>query len=264
MSLSAANKFGRLANGIRGRIKNPTNAIKFIFQHKILADYMQDITYRQFVCLVRPKKAEPNQMPFTVGSDRINYPGKVASPAAEMLMAEMLFNSVISMKGARFMTMNISNFYLMAPLHHAKFIQTKLSDIPNKVINEYKLREKATKNGSIYIRAKRGMYGLPQAGFLANKLLKKHLHKHGYQQIKLVPSLWKQDTRSIQFRLVFNDFGVKYIGKEHAHYLKNALEEHFKLTCNWTGKWYNKITLDWDYTTCARFICPCQTMCRKL
>jgi hypothetical protein len=30
-SLSSAKKFGRLANGIGGRIKNPTNTIKFIF-----------------------------------------------------------------------------------------------------------------------------------------------------------------------------------------------------------------------------------------
>ncbi len=35
------------------------------------------------------------------------------------------------------------------------------------------VREKATKNGSIYIRAKRGMYGLPQAGLMANELLEK-------------------------------------------------------------------------------------------
>ena len=82
-----------------------------------------------------------------------------------------------------------SNFYLMTPLHHPKFIQMKLSDIPDKVIEEYKLREKATKNGSIYIKAKLGMYGLPQSGILANKLLEKRLNKHGYQQSKLVPGL---------------------------------------------------------------------------
>ncbi len=29
-SLSSANEFGRLANSIGGRIKNPTNTIKFI------------------------------------------------------------------------------------------------------------------------------------------------------------------------------------------------------------------------------------------
>jgi hypothetical protein len=145
------------------------------------------------------------------------------------------------------MTIDISNFYLMTPLHCAKFIQIKLSDIPNEVIREYKLRERATKNGSIYIRAKRGMYGLPQAGLLANKLLKKRLNKHGYQQSKLVPGLWKHNTRHIQFSLVVDDFGVKYVGKEHAQHLKNALKEHYRLTCNWTGKQDIRIKLDWDY-----------------
>jgi hypothetical protein len=130
------------------------------------------VAYGHFVCLVRPKKAEPNQMQFTVGGNRINYPGKVFTLTTEMLVAKMLFNSVIFMKVTQFMTMDISNFYLMTPLHRAKFIQIKLSDIPNEDIREYKLREKTTKNRSIYIRAKRGMYGLPQAGLLANKLLK--------------------------------------------------------------------------------------------
>jgi hypothetical protein len=47
--------------------------------------------------------------------------------------------------------------------------------------------------------------------------------------------------------LVVDDFGVKYVGKEHAQLLKKALKEHYKLTCNWTGKQYIGITLDWDY-----------------
>jgi hypothetical protein len=142
---------------------------------------MKDVTYGQFVSMVQPEKAEPNQTCFTVGGDRINYPGKVATPTAEMLVAKMLFNSVISTRGARFMTMDISNFYLMTPLHHPEFIHVKLSDIPNEVIEEYKLREKATKNGSVYIKDKQGMYCLPQSGLLANELLEKRLKKYGYQ-----------------------------------------------------------------------------------
>jgi hypothetical protein len=67
-----------------------------------------------------------------VGGDRINYPGRVAIPTAEMLVANMLFNSVISTRGARFMTMDISNFYLMTPLHRPEFIRIKLSNIPEK------------------------------------------------------------------------------------------------------------------------------------
>ena len=71
-SQSAAKKFGQLANGIGGRIKNPTNTIEFISQHKVPEDCRKDITYGQFVCSVRPEKAEPNQMRFTVGGNRIN------------------------------------------------------------------------------------------------------------------------------------------------------------------------------------------------
>jgi hypothetical protein len=130
-SLSSSNKFGRLANGIGGRIKNPTNTIEFICQHEVPTEQMKDVKYGQFMCTVRPEKAEPNQTRFTVGGDRINYPGKVATPTAEMLVAKMLFNSIISRKGARFMTMDISNFYLMTLLHCPKFIHVKLSNIPN-------------------------------------------------------------------------------------------------------------------------------------
>ena len=51
-----------------------------------------------------------------MGGDRINYPGEVVTPTAEMLVAKLLFNSVVSTKGAIFMTLDISNFYLMAPV----------------------------------------------------------------------------------------------------------------------------------------------------
>ena len=95
---------------------------------------MKDITYGQFLCMVRPEKAEPNQTRFTVGGDRINYPGAVATPTAEMLLAKMLFNIVISTKDARFLTMDISIFYVMTPLHRPEFIWMKISDIPDEVI----------------------------------------------------------------------------------------------------------------------------------
>jgi hypothetical protein len=109
-----------------------------------------------------------------------------------MFVTKMLFNSVNSTKGARFMTMDMSNFYLMTPLHCPEFICMKLSGIPDEVIEEYKLWEKATKNGSIYIKVKHGMYGLPQSGLIANELLETRLNKHGYLQSELVLGLWTQ------------------------------------------------------------------------
>jgi hypothetical protein len=246
-SLSSANEFGRLANGVGGRIKNPTNTIRFIRREDIPKDRRKDVTYGQFVCTVRPEKAEPNRTRFTVGGDRINYPGEVATPTADMLVAKMLLNSVVSTKGAKFMTLDISNFYLMTPLKRPEYIRMKLADIPEEIILEYKLRDIATSDGSVHIMAIRGMYGLPQAGLLANELLEKRLQEHGYRQSKLVPGLWKHDWRPIQFTLVVDDFGVKYVGEEHALHLKAALETNYEVTTDWSGRRYIGITLDWDY-----------------
>ena len=43
---------------------------------------------------------------------------------------------------------------------------------------------------------------------------------------------------------------MKYVGKEHAQHLINALEEHYKRMCDWTGKRFVQKPLDWDYNRC--------------
>ena len=53
-STSLANEFGRLANGVGGRIKKPTNTIAFITRQEIPHDRRKDVIYGQFVCSVRP------------------------------------------------------------------------------------------------------------------------------------------------------------------------------------------------------------------
>jgi hypothetical protein len=45
----------------------------------------------------------------------------------------------------------------MTPLHQPEFIRMKLSIIPDKIIDEYKLRDKTTPSSSIYIVANHGM-----------------------------------------------------------------------------------------------------------
>jgi hypothetical protein len=87
----------------------------------------------------------------------------------------------------------------------------------------------------------------PQSGLITNELLEKRSNEHGYQQSELVPGLWRHNTHPIQSTLVVNNFGVKYVGEEHARHLKKVLKIHYKLTCNWRGTHYIEITLDWDY-----------------
>jgi hypothetical protein len=71
-----------------------------------------------------------------------------------------------------------------------KYMRLKLSDIPNEIIIKYKLREIATSDGYVYCKIRKGMYGLPQAGIIAQELLQEHLAKVGYHQSKIVPGLW--------------------------------------------------------------------------
>jgi hypothetical protein len=71
----------------------------------------------------------------------------------------------------------------------------------------------------------KGMYGLPQAGILANKLLKKRLAKHGYYEQLHTPGLWKHTSRRIWFNLAVDKFGIKYIGKDNLQHLYKALRK---------------------------------------
>jgi hypothetical protein len=105
--------------------------------------------------------------------------------------------------------MDISNFYVSLPLPRPEYIKINISNIPEEIIDKYNLQEKATDTGHVYIKANKGMYGLPQAGLIANKLLEKRLNKHGYPQSRIVMGLWKHKTQPIQFTLVVDDFGVK-------------------------------------------------------
>jgi hypothetical protein len=92
------------------------------------------------------------------------------------------------------------------------------------------------------------MYGLKQAGLLANQLLQTWLAPFGYYLARHTPGLLLHQTRSISFTLVVDYFAVKYVGKQHAEHLRNALLRTYELTTDWTAKVYSGMTLKWDYT----------------
>jgi hypothetical protein len=158
---SAADEFGRLAQGIGGRIKG-TNTIRFIHKQE---------TYIKFVCNIPTEKKDPHQTRATMGGNLINYPEDVGTPSANLLLIKIFLNSVISTRGAKFAGAGPANFYLMTPLKRPKYAKINLSDIPEEVIKEYNLHQYATPDGWVYIKVSRGMYGLPQAGSLGHDLL---------------------------------------------------------------------------------------------
>ena len=182
-----------------------------------------------------------------MGGDRINYPGDCGTPTADMLTVKLLLNSVISTKNARFMTIDIKDFYLNTPMTRYEYMRLKLSKLPPDFIEEYKLNNKATKDGYVYLEIRGGMYGLPQAGILAQELLEKRLNAKGYHQSKITPGFWKHDWRPICFTLVVDDFGVKYVGQEHAEHLMQCLQDKYTISHEWDGTRYLGLTINWDY-----------------
>jgi hypothetical protein len=119
--------------------------------------------------------------------------------------------------------------------------------MPEDVIEHYKLRNIATPDGYVYCEIRQGMYGLPQAGIIAHELLAKRLKEHGYSQSKTKPGLWKHKWQPINFSLVINNFGVKYVGKEHAQPLLQTVQKYHKCFLKEEGERYCRLTIKWDY-----------------
>ena len=115
----------------------------------------------------------------------------------------------------------------MTPLDRYEYMKMRIDLIPPEFIELYDLAPKVKYDaqgiGYVYMEIRRGMYGLPQSGMLSNKLLKERLTDYGYDELPHTPGLFKHKTRPISFSLVVDDFGIKYIGKENALHLINAL-----------------------------------------
>ena len=65
------------------------------------------------------------------------------------------------------MTIEIKDFYLNTPMNRFEYMKLKLSDLPEDFVKLYNLVFKVDKNGFVYLGIRRSMYGLPQAGILA-------------------------------------------------------------------------------------------------
>jgi hypothetical protein len=148
--------------------------------------------------------------------------------------------------------------FLNTLLKRPEYMQLTLTIIPQERVDKYTLMEKE-RNGKLYIRINKGMYGLPQTGRLANNLLITQLVPHGYRPCTHTHGLCWHDTKPITFTLVVDDFGIKYLGKLNADHLLNALKENYEVTEYWAGKLYCGMVYLWTgIMIIERWTCQCQ------
>ena len=202
-------------------------------------------TYARIVVDFRPQKEDPNRVRITAGSNLIQYAGELTTRTADLTVTKMVWNSVVSTPGAKYSAFDVGDFYLETPLDEYEYMKMPLDLFPIWTKEQYNLDGHAYK-GFVYWEVRRAIHGL-QAGALANKQLKENLEPHGYYEVKHTPGLWKHKRRPIMFSLIVDDFGIKYVGKEHARHLLASLKQYYgKVTTDWKGKLYAGINLNWN------------------
>jgi hypothetical protein len=95
--------------------------------------------------------------------------------------------------------------YLGTPLPRYEYMLMLLSKFPEDIVNNYNLKALAV-DGWVYIEIRKGMYGLKQAGLLANQLQQRRLSPFGYYPDHHKPGLWIHKTRPILLSLIVDDF----------------------------------------------------------
>ena len=239
---SNCEEIGRLAQGY-GAIKG-TNTIHFIRRSAIPRG--RKAAYLRVVSAYRPEKANPHRVRWTVGGDKIDYPFEVSTKTADLTTAKLLFNSVLSTPQARFFGIDLKDFYLGTPMDRYEYMRVPIWMLPAAIVAQYNLTD-LFDDGFVYVEIRRGMYGLPQAGRLANDQLVAFLQPHGYLPCPLTHGLWRHTTRDVVFSLVVDDFGVRYTRQEDADHLIATLKSAYEVSVDWTGARYCGLTLKWDY-----------------
>jgi hypothetical protein len=107
------NKCGRLFQGVRDI--PGTDTCFFINLENIPTD--RKITYGKIVCDYKPHKKEKERVRLTVGGDKLDYSGDVATSTADITTFKILIKSTVSTEDAAMMIMDIKTI-ISAPRCH--------------------------------------------------------------------------------------------------------------------------------------------------
>ena len=178
----------------------------------------------------------------TIGGDQVNYPGTTTAYTAHLESIRVMLNATVS-ENARIATADIKDFYLGTPLDRPEYMRISLKHIPLDVQLRYEIAA-MVENEYVIMEITKGIYGLPQAGKLAQDRLVQHLAGHGYNQCTNTPCLFVHASNGVAFTLVVDDFLIKYKEQTALDHLFTALRELYVITTDLSDtKKYVGITL---------------------
>eukprot|EP01034_Spumella_vulgaris_P031394 gene31394-38776_t len=193
----------------------------------------------------------------TYGGNKSDYTGPVAAQTADLATVKLFLNSVVSTPGAKLATADVTDFYLSTDLERFEYMRITRAQLPDDIVARYDLEglfNKGHNHAADYVMVEivKGIYGLPQAGLLAQEKLVAHLATHGYHKAANTACLFTHETRQVSFTLVVDDFAIKYVKDADLEHLLASLREVYVMTVDYTGSKY--IGIDIHHNREARTI----------
>lgn len=228
------------------KLYTETETIKPIHRHQIPEERRKDIAYYNPQVQEKIKEQQHvRRVRGTIGGDRVNYPGATAARTASLEVVRSLLNSTLC-DDAEWSTADITDYYLNTPLLRPEYMRMTRKQISPTIMVEYDL-EQYFDGDTMHFEINKGMYGLPQAGLLAQNRLIAHLATAGYIQSTLVPCLFKHIDNGVTFVLVVDDFGIKARNEAGRQHLLATLRQMYKITVDATGSQYLGMTIVHDH-----------------
>ena len=172
-----------------------------------------------------------------------------------MPTVKILFNAVVS-EDADFATLDLTDFYLGSRLPSPEYIKIYVHDYPESVLSDLGLADfvqlDKQQKRFVYFSINGGLYGLPQAGKIAQNDAIALLKASGFHETA-TPCLFRHATRDITFCLVVDDYGVKYTSREDLDFLVDCLSakyhvkvhpvatKHLGITINYIRKRHKRV-----------------------
>ncbi len=131
-----------MAQGDNKTGQKGTNAM-FVMTHDKIAHVLRAgkvFTYANPVVDHIPQKEDPNRIRITAGGNLINYEEELSVRTVDINTAKLHWNSVISTDEARYMCLNIGNFYLTAALKYFEYMRIPLALFPIRIVEQYDLK----------------------------------------------------------------------------------------------------------------------------
>jgi hypothetical protein len=176
-----------------------------------------------------------------------DYEGERTSQMVDIDTVKVNLNHLVSDETLDYCTLDLTDMYLMSKLLHPEYMWMMLSLLPHDLRVRFHMDHLPEKSKILW-RIDNALYGLPQAGHLAQMDVVKLVETGGYYMDAHVPNLFHHQTRPLTFLLWVDDFFITYKrgDRSDVEHLLSILGQMYTFKIDWEGRMYLGLTIKYD------------------